>query len=157
MTTKEFMELASYITGFTDGEGTFSVSFSLRSKMRLGIEVRPSFSISQHKRSLSVLQEIQMYFGVGAIRFSASDQNYKYEVRSTNDLVKKIIPHFQRYPLRTAKLHDFEIFSEICTMICENKHRNVKYLAGIIDKAYRMNESGKRKYPVTTLLKILAR
>jgi len=42
-------------------------------------------------------------------------------------------------------------------MICENKHRNVKYLAGIIDKAYRMNESGKRKYPVTTLLKILAR
>lgn len=151
------MEFASYITGFTDGEGSFSISFSRRNKLRTGIEVKPSFSISQHKRSLKVLQEIKQYFGVGAIRFSASDQNYKYEVRSINDLVHKIIPHFKAYPLKTSKSKDFEIFSEICQMIVTNKHRSVQYLAGIIDQAYLMNESGKRKYTKQVLLKFLTR
>jgi hypothetical protein len=151
------MEFASYITGFTDGEGSFSISFSRRSKLRSGIEVRPSFSVSQHKRNLDILQELKKYFGVGAIRFSKSDQNYKYEVRSINDLVKKIIPHFVAYPLKTSKARDFEIFSEICFMISSNKHRSVQYLAGIIERAYLMNESGKRKYTKQVLLKFLTR
>lgn len=61
------MEFKSYITGFTDGEGTFSVSFSHRAKLRTNIEARPSFSISQHKRNLEILKEIREYFGVGSI------------------------------------------------------------------------------------------
>jgi len=151
------MEFASYITGFTDGEGTFSISFSLRSKMRTGIEVRPSFSISQHKRSLKILQEIHKYFGVGAIRFSARDQNYKYEVRSIKDIIQKIIPHFTKYPLKTCKQNDFMAFSDICKLVYQNKHNNAQYLAGIIEKAYTMNESGKRKHNKATLLKLLTR
>jgi len=56
---KATMEIESYITGFVDGEGCFAVSFSRRAKFKLGIEVRPSFSISQNKRSLNVLGEIR--------------------------------------------------------------------------------------------------
>ena len=52
------MEFKSYITGFVDGEGTFSVSFNYRAKLKTKIEVRPSFSISQHKRSLEILEKI---------------------------------------------------------------------------------------------------
>ena len=151
------MDFASYITGFTDGEGTFSISFSLRNKMRLGIETRPSFSISQHMRSLSSLKQIQQYFGVGAIRFSARDNNYKYEVRSIKDLKSVIIPHFEAYPLKTSKLNDYVLFSEICQMIYENKHQKIEYLAGIIEKAYLMNESGTRKHPKAKLLRLLTR
>ncbi|PJE66542.1 hypothetical protein COU93_03790 [Candidatus Shapirobacteria bacterium CG10_big_fil_rev_8_21_14_0_10_36_6] len=55
------MELASYISGFTDGEGTFSVSFSQCSRLKTQIEARPSFSISQHKRSKGVFQKKERF------------------------------------------------------------------------------------------------
>ena len=151
------MELDSFITGFTDGEGTFSVSFSRRSRIKTSIEVRPSFSISQHKRNLKVLKKIREYFKVGGIRFSKRDQNYKYEVRSIKDLTSKIIPHFENYPLLTSKKEDFKIFSEVCKMVSANKHRNPEYLALIIEKAYLMNESGKRKYKKKDLLRFITR
>jgi len=151
------MEFASYISGFTDGEGSFSVSFSKRNKFKTHLEVRPSFSISQHKRNLDVLKNIRDYFGVGAIRFSKRDQNYKYEARSIKDLIKVVIPHFERFPLKTKKLKDFTYFKKICTMINSNLHLNKKYLTEIIENAYLMNESGKRKYKKSELLKLIAR
>ena len=102
------MEKAWYITGFVDGEGCFCVSFNLRGKLSVGVEVRPSFSVSQNKKSLEVIKMIQEYFGCGGIRFDKKDQTYKYEVRSINDLVNKIIPNFERFPLKTHKKEDFE-------------------------------------------------
>ena len=149
------MEFPSYITGFSDGEASFCISFTKRAKFKLGIEVRPSFSVSQHKRSLKILQEINKYFGVGGIRFSKRDQNYKYEVRSIKDLTKIIIPHFLKYPLKTKKARDFQIFCDICKKIDSNLHLNRKYLVEIINQAYQMNESGKRKYKKDELLKLV--
>ncbi len=151
------MDFASYITGFTDGEGCFSVSFNLRAKLKIGIEVRPSFSLTQHKRSLSILEQIQHHFACGEIRFSKKDQTYKWEVRSLIDLIKKIIPHFQKYPLLTSKNSDFEKFTRICEWMYTNKHLNPVYLEQIVLLAYTMNQSGKRKYDKAKLLKLITR
>lgn len=151
------MEFSSYLTGFTDGEGSFSISFSKRAKFSLGIEVRPSFSISQNKRSLEILNKIHSFFKVGSIRYSRSDQTYKYEVRSLSDLSLKIIPHFQNFPLMTNKHKDFLLFVEVVKLIRANQHLNKQGLEKIIDLACQMNESGKRKYKREQLLKLLAR
>ena len=151
------MEFASYISGFTDGEGCFSISFSKRPKLKTKIEVRPGFSLSQHKRNLDVLQKIKSYFGVGNIRYSKRDSNYKYEVRSIKDLISIIIPHFEKYPLLTSKKDDFELFGKICKLIVLNYHLNSKNLIPIINMAYQMNKSGKRRYENIELLKIVAR
>jgi hypothetical protein len=144
-----------YVTGFADGEGCFSVSFSKRNKMTTGIEIRPSFSISQNKRSLEALKLIQAYFGCGGIRFSSYDQTYEYEVRSLSDLLNLVIPHFEKYPLQTSKRQDFEKFLWICQQIRQSKHLNKETLITIIDTAYLMNESGKRRYTKNELLTIL--
>jgi hypothetical protein len=151
------MEFAQYITGFTDGEGTFSVSFSQCKKLNTGVEARPSFSISQHNRSKDVLFKIRDFFGVGGIRFCKRDQNYKYEVRAIKDLRKIIIPHFKKYPLMTKKREDFEKFVEICEMVSKNLHLNSRYIREIINIAYSMNESGKRKYSKEKLLSLVIR
>jgi LAGLIDADG DNA endonuclease family protein len=148
-------ELAWYITGFVDGEGCFSISFNKREKLTTGVEVRPSFAVGQNKKSLSVLQLMHTYFGCGAIRFSKSDQMYKYEVRSVSDLRKHIIPHFEKYPLKTVKSTDFETFKYICTSITSSKHLNKVFLAELLTRAYTMNLSGKRKYQLQELLKII--
>ena len=154
---KEFTDFSWYITGFADGEGCFSISFNRRAKLKTGIEVRPSFCLAQNKRSLQVLKDIHAYFGCGAIRFSKRDQMYKYEVRSIGDLRTRIIPHFQKYPLRTIKARDFEIFTEVCDLIFQSHHLNVVNLENIIRQSYLMNESGSRRNTQEELLKILAR
>jgi len=154
---KESMDFSWYITGFTDGEGCFSISFNRRAKLKTGIEVRPSFSIGQNKHSLQVLKDINAYFGCGAIRFSKADQMYKYEVRSIGDIMKRIIPHFKKFPLQTSKSRDFEIFAKICELIYQSRHLNNKYLEQIIHQSYLMNVSGKRRYTEEELLKILTR
>jgi len=148
------MDFKWYITGFVDGEGCFSVSFSMRSKLRTGIEVRPSFSVSQNKRSLAVLKDIQNYFDCGGLRYSKYDQTYKYEVRSIADLRKFVIPHFEKYQLQTSKAEDFAKFSWICDQVSASRHLNNDVLAEIIDRAYSMNNSGKRKYTKEKLLKV---
>ncbi len=148
-------EFAWYVTGFVDGEGCFSISFSERRKLKTGIEVRPSFSIGQNRHSLPVLERIRTYFDCGAIRFSRSDQLYKYEIRSVGDIRRCIIPHFQKYPLQTYKLQDFATFSWICDEIAASRHLNRETLIAIIDSAYTMNQSGKRKYTKQELLKMI--
>ena len=153
----ESMDDAWYITGFVDGEGCFSVSFTLRNKMRTGIEVRPSFSIGQNKRSLKVLQWIRDYFGCGAIRFSKTDQLYKYEVRSIKDLRLHIIPHFQKFPLRTSKQIDFTNFAWVCGEISASRHLSPIHLRAIVERTMLMNEAGKKRHDMQTLLKVLLR
>ena len=144
-----------YITGLVEGEGCFSVSFNLRRKLKVGIETRPSFSISLGERDLELLKKVRNYFRCGGIRYSRSDKVYKYEVRAISDLVRRIISHFNRYPLCGAKKEDFEKFSKICRMVHANLHLSPKYLGEIIELAYSMNPSGKRKYTKGELLKVL--
>ena len=145
-----------FVTGIVEGEGSFCVSFNKRRRIKIGIETRPSFSITLNKRDLDLLKKIHGYFKCGAIRFSRSDRTYKYEVRSVKDLVKKIVPNFEAYPLQGSKAEDFERFARICKMVHANLHLNAQYLREIIDIAYGMNPSGKRKYSRKDLLRELA-
>lgn len=149
------MDFASYISGFADGEGCFSVSFNYRAKLKTKIEVRPSFAIGQNKRSLEILKKIQNYFDCGSIRFSNQDQCYKYEVRNISEIMRKIIPHFKKYPLQSSKKEDFGIFKTICEDISRSKHLNIEHLKNIIHLAYKMNGAGKRKYSEAELLSVL--
>ena len=149
------IDFPSYISWFTDGEWCFSVSFTIRKSLSLWVEVRPSFSISQKNFSLWVLQQIQSYFNCWWIRKSEKDGTYKFEIRSINDIVSKVLPHFINYPLITDKRNDFINFQRICDLVHSNQHLNQHWLSSIIDLAYSMNRSWKRKYPKKDLLKII--
>ena len=146
-----------YVTGLTEGEGSFCVSFNLRKRLKVGIETRPSYSLTLSRRDLDLIKKIHEFFGCGGVRYSRSDLCYKYEVRNVADLVEKIIPHFERYPLQGAKRRDFELFKQICRMVRANLHLSVRYLPEIIELAYQMNPSGKRKYTKEDLLRVLGR
>ena len=144
-----------FVTGLVEGEGCFSVSFTLRKKLKLGIETRPSFSISLNQRDLPLIKQIHEYFGCGAVRYSKSDRTYKYEVRSVADLVTVILPHFEKFSLQGEKRKDCQLFAEICRCVRANFHRSNRHLPEIIEKAYRMNPSGKRKHDKAFLLRML--
>ncbi len=135
-----------YVTGFVDGEGCFCVSFSPKKSFKTGWEVRPSFSISQNKKSRDILFKIKNFFGCGEVRPSRKDNTYKYEVRSLEDLAERIIPHFEKYPLQTSKKKDYVAFKKVILLMKEKKHlttEGIKEIAKILQKA---PQTGRRIY-----------
>ena len=133
-----------YITGYVDGEGCFTVTFNRRPKMKIGWELRPSFSVSQNEDRREVIDLIQRYFGCGYIRRDYSDKTVKFEIRDHIQLMIKVIPHFKKYPLISKKQKDFELFEKICFMVNNDEHLTRKGFAEITNLAYQMNGSGKR-------------
>jgi len=109
------------------------------------MEFRPSFSVSQNEDRRQVLDLIKKYFGCGFIRRDWHDKTVKFEIRDHNDLMTKIIPHFEKFPLISAKHNDFILFKSICIIVNSRKHLSKAGFIEVINLAYQMNGSGKRK------------
>ncbi|PIW96716.1 endonuclease [Candidatus Kaiserbacteria bacterium CG_4_8_14_3_um_filter_38_9] len=148
-------KMYEYISGYTDGEGCFSVSFLKREKLKIGIETRPSFSVSQNENRAEVLYLMQETFVCGHLRRDYSDKTLKYEVRKLEDLLTKIIPHFRKYPMLSGKRTDFEHFAKICKLMKNGGQHTKSGMQKIINLAFQMNPSGKRKYKQAELLALL--
>nr|YP_009663702.1 hypothetical protein [Dactylella tenuis]QCW06840.1 hypothetical protein [Dactylella tenuis] len=105
-----------YITGFTDAEGCFKINIrkplALR-EINKKWSVEPIFAIDLHIRDLPLLIKIQDYFGAGYIHKTSDNKKATFIVSSTKDIIKYIIPHFDKYPLLTKKRGDYEIFKKI--------------------------------------------
>ena len=144
--------IAHYLSGYADGEGCFSVSFSHRPKLTVGWEVKPSFAVGQNADRAEVLALMQRYFKCGFIRAKGADKTVKYEVRSIEDLVTKVLVHFAKYPLRSSKQKDVKLLTQICVAMKTRQHLNANGLKRIINLAYQMNGSGKRKYTKDEIL-----
>ena len=82
----------------------------------------------------------------GFMRRDFSDKTLKYEVRSLEDLIYKIIPHFEKRPLISEKQNDFNHFKSVCLLMQRNLHKEKSGLKKILSHAFQMNPSGKRKY-----------
>jgi hypothetical protein len=44
-----------FVTGLAEGEGCFCISFAIRPRLRVGLEARPSFSLSLNARDRDLL------------------------------------------------------------------------------------------------------
>jgi hypothetical protein len=153
LVSREF--LSAYISGYADGEGCFSVSISPRAKLAVGWEVRPSFSVSQNGDRAEVLHALQAYFGCGSIRPDRSDKTLKWETRKLDELVERVVPHFIRYPLLSAKQRDFERFAFVCWLMADGEHRSREGLITIVSTVREMNPDGRRRYDADELLATL--
>ena len=131
------------------------MSISPRAKLRAGWEVRPSFSVSQNGDRAEVLYAIEAYFGCGRIRPDRSDHTLKWETRRLEDLLVRVIPHFERWPLMSGKRQDFERFAAVCRLMAEGSHRSRAGLKEIVVLAREMNPSGKRRYDASAVLQQL--
>ena len=151
------VDVPSYLSGYVDGEGCFTVSISPRPTMVVGWEVRPSLSVSQNSDRAEVLLLMQEYFGCGTLRPDRSDRTLKWEVRSLSVLIARIVPHFETHPLLSSKHQDFELFADICERMVRGKHLTPMGLQGIVRLARRMNPSGKRGYDPSRIIDSLQR
>ena len=124
---QERLETGYWISGFTDGEGCFTVSVIKNSTTRFGKQIFPEFVITQGAKSLRALEEIKSFFSCGSIVLNKRYDNhnehlYRYCVRSISELREKIIPFFDKFPLRTYKRNDFLIFKKVIAMMSKKEH-----------------------------------
>jgi len=152
---KKKRNIHEYISGYVDGEGCFSISFSKREKFLVGWETKPSFSVSQNEDRAQTLFLIQKILKCGFMRRDFSDKTLKYEVRSLEDLIKKVIPHFEKFPMVSNKQKDFKLFKQVCFLMQRNMHRKKNGLNKIMSLAFKMNPGGKRKYTKAEMQKAL--
>lgn len=97
-----------WITGFSDGEASFSISISSPVSNNGNWSIKPTFAIHLHKKDIKILELIQFYFnGIGNIGISQNSAIYR--VRNIEDLLI-IKSHFMKYPLQTSKLIIFIFF-----------------------------------------------
>lgn len=127
-----------WVTGFCDAEGSFTVTISKNSKMSAGWQVFPCFKISLHRKDRVLLEMIQAYFkGIGGITSHGKD-TIQFRVYSTVDL-SIIIDHFDKYPLVTKKLVDYELFKQIYELIKSKEHLTIEGIKKIIMIRASMN------------------
>ena len=115
----------NFITGFSDGESTFSFSIS-RSNSKRGWIITLSYSIELHRKDIDLLKKIQSFFAVGKIQTRSRGGHVIYAVKSLKDLHNVIIPHFTKYPLLTQKRADFELFKLVVELMMNKEHLTQK-------------------------------
>ncbi len=148
---------SAYLSGYFDGEGCFTVSISPRAKLKVGWEVRPSVSVSQNEDRSQVLHMVESYFGCGSIRSDPGDKTVKWEVRSLQLIRERVIPHFEDWPILSAKQADFLGFAAICERMTRGEHLRNAGLVEIVKIAAEMNPSGKRRFDPLEIINELAR
>ena len=124
---QERLKMASWICGFTDGEGSFVISVIKNSTARFGKQIFPEFVITQGAKSLSTLVAIREFFNCGSIVLNKRYDNhnedvYRYCVRSIAELKEIIIPFFDQFSLKTFKRNDFLFFKRIIEMMNKKMH-----------------------------------
>ena len=139
---------ASWIAGFTDGEGCFHISINKLLGMSLGWQVLPEFRIVQHEKDESVLYKIKNYFGFGDVKINRTDHHgtrKEFRVRGLENL-NNIVKFFKKYPLATSKKKYFEIFSEVIDLMNDKKHLTKEGLDRIAKLISQMNRKPNLKY-----------
>jgi len=129
----------NWISGFSDAEASFIVTISKNSNLKSGWTVISSFQIGLDAKDIGILEKIQKFFGVGVISKRLSSNLVSYSVTKNNDLLKVIIPHFEKYPLISQKSVDFYFFKSVVISCSQKEHLNIEGLNKIVAIRASMN------------------
>lgn len=128
-----------FITGFTDGEGCFTLNFYKSTETKLGWKVQAIFSIGLDKRDEAILHDIKATWGVGGIYHHRKNNSVQIVIKSLNAL-KVIFDHFDKYPLITQKRADYLLFKKGVDLINNKEHLTIEGLRKFIAIRASMNK-----------------
>ncbi len=108
------------------------------------------FAVTQGEQSVSCLEDIREFFGVGQVLVNKRYDNhrehlYRYVVRKRDDLLGTVIPFFRRHPMRSSKQCNFEKFASCVELIASGRHLTQEGLIEIVQIAETMNRRKSRQ------------
>lgn len=138
--------IGHYMAGFTDGEGSFNVSFRKRGDYAMPWKVSLCFNVSQ--RDKVVLALFKRHLKCGTMR-TRKDGVWYYEVNNFAAIVENVIPFFDRFGFLSAKKQrDFAKFKRIARLLEQGRHLSKEGIDEILAIRRDMNDGGamRRKY-----------
>ena len=137
-------KLGNYLSGFTDGEGSFNISVINREKdYKHGWKISLCFNISQ--KDDTVPKIFKNVLGCGKIRYRKDGICY-FDVRKTDDLVKIVVPFFKKFTLLSNKQKVFIIFCKALEIVKNKEHLTVIGMEKILKLRDEIIVGRKRKY-----------
>ncbi len=107
-----------WLTGLIDAEGCFMLKKVNTSVTGSGIHLY--FQITQHVRDVVLMEKIKKFLDCGII------YNYKegvdFRVSKISDIMEKIIPLLEEYPLQGVKFEDYRCFKEAGSLVKNKEH-----------------------------------
>ncbi len=151
-------DLGNYLAGFTDGEGSFYVTFRKREDFRIPWKISLCFNLSQ--KDPVILSQFKKHLQCGSLRKRKrkrkDDGVWYYEVTNFDAIRMNVIPFFNRFGFLSAKKkRDFSKFKKIAKLIEKNDHLTIEGIKEILKLRKEMNDGGKRKYSDEEILRIL--
>jgi len=141
---KTFREsVGYYLSGFTDGEGSFNISTIRRKDYKNGWKISLSFNVSQKDDTIPKL--FKNYLNCGKIRYRRDGICY-FEVRKIKDIKEKVIPFFKHFPLLSKKKNVFKIFCQTVKIIYDKNHLDKKGIKSILLLRDKIVVNRKRKF-----------
>jgi hypothetical protein len=113
----------NWVTGLYNKKGGFQIKVSERIADSGRWQVALCFYISVHKDQIKILELLKIYFGAGNIRISG--EMAIFQITKINDIVYKVISHFDRYPLVGSRQSIYLLWREAAHLILAKKHLNL--------------------------------
>jgi hypothetical protein len=138
-----------YVSGFIDGEGSFSISIGRNKTTKRGFEVRPEFEIELRADDQPILERILITIGIGRI-YDLSYERYgwyphsKYKITSIVDMEKYLFPFLKKYPLQAKKAKSYKLFKQIVRMMLKKEHLSDKGFNKIVKIRDELRKLGKK-------------
>ena len=85
------------------------------------------------------------------------DGVFYFEVTKPADIAELVIPFFERFPLRGAKVADLAVFTEITHLVRAGRHLQPAGLIEILSLRTVMNRGGKRRRSDEEIIAVLRR
>ena len=107
-----------WLVGFTDGDGTFSISYS-KGKWSL------MYKLSQHEYNIRLLYFIKSQLSVGRIKRETNTKTVNYWIGDRKILAKVLFPIFDNYPLLTSKNFNYLILKKAYNIL-EDRYLTIR-------------------------------
>jgi hypothetical protein len=146
------LHIGCYLAGFTDGEGSFNLSFRKRRDYLMPWKISLCFNVSQRDRVILAL--FKQHLKCGTLR-ARGDGVWYYEVNNFTAIVENVIPFFNRFGFLSAKKkRDFAKFKQIAGLIERKQHLCEHGVRQILEIRREMNDgdAGRRKYDDTEIM-----
>jgi hypothetical protein len=140
-----------WLAGFVSGDSTFCVSIE-KSNNKIGHRVRLIFGTCLQIRDKELLIGIANYFNIVSKQYNVDlNNNIKYiydspkretsllQIKNYSDIINKIIPFFNQYPILGIKSLDFVDFKKVAELMKNKEHLTKAGFNEIIKIVENMN------------------
>ena len=135
-------DLGHWVAGFVDGEGSFNIPIRRVRDRGMPWRIGLSFNVSQVGPAAPSL--LRAVFGCGTVR-GRRDGVFYFEVTTPVELDERVLPFFERFPLRTPKAQDLVVFRQVTTLVRSGRHLTPAGFEEILALRAPMNRGGKRR------------